>query len=302
MGQLENLDFTRALNADTSREYTPEELLQCRKQYFESRQTLEDEHVNENYELICNKCKGVRFYQKNNFVVTCRCTCQAEAIERERKLEEKRQKMLQLEKLKQMSLLGARYQNSRFENLDMDRPDDFVKAVARCKTYCEKWEEVKKQGLGIYFYGDVGTGKSELTACIGHRLLEQMVPVLFTNFFEIAKEIKKTYNPSSSETESGFIHRLTKVDLLIIDDIGTETFVKNGERTWIQEKIYDVINARYINQKPTIFSSNDSLVELVEERGLMKKIVDRIASMSTAKIQLRGESYRLKQQNINTVF
>ena len=92
------------------------------------------------------------------------------------------------------------------------------------------------------------------------------------------------------------------MDLLIIDDIGTEIVIKNGEKTWIQDKIYDVINARYINQKPTIFSSNESLVDLVEKCGLMKKTVDRIAAMSTAKIELRGSSYRLIEQKQNLIF
>jgi len=125
--------------------------------------------------------------------------------------------------------------------------------------------------------------------------------VLFTNFFEIAKQIKKTFTDNSM-TESAFIDRLTSVDLLIIDDLGTEIVTKNGERTWLQDKIYDVINARYINQKSTIFSSNESLVDLVERCGLMKKTVDRIAAMSTAKIELRGRSYRLQQQNQTDLF
>ena len=130
-----------------------------------------------------------------------------------------------------------------------------------------------------------------------------MVSVLFTNFFEIAKHIKQTFNYNNSETEEQFINRLTDVDLLIIDDIGTEILVKNGEKTWLQDKIYDVINARYVEQKPTIFSSNESLTELVEKCGLMKKTVDRIASMSTARIKLQGSSYRnTESKKTNLIF
>lgn len=287
--------------ADFDREYNSQELLECRKKKLHDHKIREDEHLTENYELVCNKCGGHRYFQHNNTVVVCLCKCQTKALEEAEERRKAEARMQSLQRLKDLSLLGKRYQNASFENLDLDRPADFKNAVERCKKYCENWDEVKKQGLGMYLYGDVGTGKSLLTACIGNCLLARFTTVLFTNFFEIAKQIKKTFTDNSM-TESAFIDRLTSVDLLIIDDLGTEIVTKNGEKTWLQDKIYDVINARYINQKSTIFSSNESLVDLVEKCGLMKKTVDRIAAMSTAKIELRGRSYRLQQQNNTDLF
>lgn len=297
MGIMEKIFQT-----DTTRDFNEQELFDARKKYFSSYKLKEDEFITDKFELKCSNCKTDRYCQHNNFVVTCICSCQSKKLEEEKEFERKMQNMRKLEKLKDSSLLGERYKDASFNNLDMNRPSDFINAVQRCKTYCEKWDEVNKQGLGIYLYGDVGTGKSLLTACIGNYLLSKMVPVLFTNFFEIAKQIKKSFN-SNTMSESDFIDKLASIDLLIIDDIGTEIVVKNGEKTWIQDKIYDVINARYISNKPTIFSSNESLVELVENCGLMKKTVDRIAAMSTAKIKLQGSSYRLiEQTKVSTIF
>lgn len=298
--------MSRLMSADTSRDYTPEEELEQRKLYFKDYKLKEDEYITEDYQVMCKKCNTRRFYQHNDFIVYGRCECMIEEARRKeqefKELEAKRIKMERLKKLKGASLLGERYKNARFENLDLNRPADFLKAVERCKTYCQKWDDIKRLGQGIYLYGDVGTGKSLLTACIGNTLLDKLVPVLFTNFFEIAKEIKRTWSFSNNDTESDFIDRLTNVDLLIIDDIGTEIVVKNGEKTWLQDKIYDVINSRYVNQMPTIFSSNESLTELVEKCGLMKKTVDRIASMSNAKIKLQGSSYRLTEQKDSAIF
>ena len=301
-----NDDLSRAMRADTSREFDEVELFNERAKYFSKYDVKEDEFVNENAELICKICKTKRYFQCNDFVTVVRCECKQRELEekerQERELRVRQEKMAKLKKLKELSLLGARYENATFDNLDMHRPKDFVDAVGRCKKYCENWDEIKKQGLGIYFYGDVGTGKSHLTACIGNYLLSRMVPVLFTNFLEIVKQIRKTYNDKST-TEASIISKLVDVDLLIIDDIGTERFVKNGEITDIQEKIYDLINARYVNCKPTIFSSNESLTQLVEDCGLMKKTVDRIASMSTAKIKLQGLSYRsIENKNKKALF
>lgn len=280
---------------DDSHNYSDEELISCRKDYFQNYEVQRGEHLTNSFELICDTCGSARYYQNNNFVIVCNCKCQEEAIAKERKKRKAEENLLKFQKLKSLSLLGKRYDNATFETIDINRPSDFVDAVKRCKRYCENWDNVRKQGLGIYLYGDVGTGKSHLTACIGNYLLSKMIPVLFTNFFEISKQIKKSFSDNSI-TESDFIEKLATIDLLIIDDIGTEQMVKNGEKTWLQDKIYDVVNARYVNKKPTIFSSNESLVQLVEDCGLMKKTVDRIAEMSTAKIELRGSSYRLTEQ------
>lgn len=293
--------ISQLLEGQAEGRMTEQQLLQCRKNKLQEYEVKEDEHLTENWELICNKCGGHRYFQHNAMVVTCLCECQSKKLEEEKARRKAEERMQSFQRLKDLSLLGKRYQNATFENLDMNRPDGFKRAVERCKKYCENWDEIKKQGLGIYLYGDVGTGKSLLTACIGNTLLARFTTVLFTNFFEIAKQIKATFT-GNSMTESAFIDRLTSVDLLIIDDLGTEIVMKNGEKTWIQDKIYDVINARYINQKSTIFSSNESLVDLVEKCGLMKKTVDRIAAMSTAKIELRGSSYRLQEQNQTNLF
>lgn len=293
-------EMTKLTNFLDNKNLSEKELKEARREWFTNRAISDDEYLTGEFELKCKNCNGNRFWQHNSFIVPCICKCQATKLKEERELELKARRAKHFEKLKQASLLGERYKNANFDNLDMNRPQDFIEAVKRCKKFCENWEEVKRGGLGIYLYGDVGTGKSLLTSCIGNSLLLKSVPVLFTNFFEIAKQIKKTFTDSSM-TESDFVEKLGTIDLLIIDDIGTEIVVKNGEKTWLQDKIYDIINTRYINKKSTIFSSNESLVDLVEKCGLMKKTVDRIASMSTAKIKLQGTSYRLIEQQASDI-
>lgn len=288
-----------------NKKFTNDELLESRKSFLKDYVLKENEYISNSFELVCANCKCNKLFQANDFIVVCRCKCETEAlaeVERQKKLEKNlERKMQRLEALKRASLLDEQFENASFDKLDLNRPSSFINASKRCNTFCEKWEEVKNKGLGMYIYGDIGTGKSLLTACIGNYLLNKNVSVLFTNFLNIAKQIKLSfYNNGMSESE--FIERLTEVDLLIIDDLGTENFMKDGERTWIQTKIYDVINLRWVKKKSTIFTSNESLVELVEKCGLMRKTVDRIAAMSTAKIELRGSSYRLKEKKENLIF
>ena len=82
-----------------------------------------------------------------------------------------------------------------------------------------------------------------------------------------------------------------KIDFLFIDDFGTEKVTKGSEDIWMQEKVFEVINTRYIEQKPIIFTANYSLKELIEDRGMAKRTVDRIMEMCEV-IRLDGKSYR----------
>ncbi|MEG2117390.1 MAG: hypothetical protein RRZ69_06890, partial [Clostridia bacterium] len=55
-----------------------------------------------------------------------------------------------------------------------------------------------------------------------------------------------------------------------------------------------ILNKRYNKMLPTIFSSNMSIKQLVEDCGVWKKTVDRVMEMSRVVFHLEGESYRKK--------
>ena len=87
---------------------------------------------------------------------------------------------------------------------------------------------------------------------------------------------------------------MATIEFLFIDDFGTEKVTKGNEDIWLQEKVFEVINRRYINNKPIIFTSNYSLQELIRDRGVADKTVDRIMEMCEV-IRLNGQSYRLTE-------
>lgn len=253
----------------------------------------EDEYVM-NDVIMCKKCDTARMFVHGNFKVRCLCKCQAEAQKQAEAEEKERERQKEIEKYQTASLIGDRYKNASFTNTETGHNATFDNAYIRCKRYCEVADKVLADGLGIYLYGDKGTGKTHLTACMANNLIRQRKQVLFTNFAEIAKAIKGTFN-SLHESEGSYINRIATIDFLFIDDLGTERVqATNGADLWLQEKIFDVLNKRYNNHKPTIFTSNHSIAELISERGIMSKTVDRIAEMSSAVLKIEGESYRLK--------
>ncbi len=257
---------------------------------------MEDKDYTKDGLIYCGKCNTPK-QVKLNFggtekIVTCMCKCESE----ERKAEQDRMHRLEkLEKIKRLrlnSLMGDRYENARFDNCIQDN-ETFKTAYTRCKKYCENSSEVLANGYGIYLFGSCGTGKTHLMACMCNELTSQLRQCLFTNFFEISKSIRATFN-SRNETEEKLINNISEVDFLFLDDLGTEQLRKGNEDTWLQEKIYDIINKRYNAKKPTVFTSNYKFSELIKERGMMQKTVDRIVEMSNAVMEIEGNSYRTR--------
>lgn len=264
-----------------------------------------DIYIGEDGIKYCSKCHTRRetaeivpFLNRRMPVM---CECMQEAERKRKEQEEYRKKMEKLEKLRSASLLGERYKNTTFDSTDTTVGGDFMKAYKRCRKYCEVSSEALQNGYGIYLYGNSGTGKTHLTACICNELLNNFQQCLFTNFFEISKMIRATFNRHNANAET-VIQRICEIDFLFIDDLGTEALQRNGEDNWLQEQVFDIINKRYNNKKPTIFSSNHSLGELMSERGMMQKTVERIMEMSTAIIKIEGQSYRMKNRRKEVPF
>ena len=180
-----------------------------------------------------------------------------------------------------------------FENTDLKRDKSFTIGFDRAKKYVENYEECLQKGFGIYFVGECGSGKTHLAKCMYRALLEKGQYCIFTSFREILQEIRG----SRGELYSEKLSKIVNVPFLFVDDFGTEKVVYNGEDSYNQEKIFQIIDKRVSLNKPIIFTSNLSFQELIEINGLWERTVDRIVG-STTKIEIKGNSYRIKEKKL----
>ena len=254
---------------------------------------------------ICKICGEPTQYLVNiplmnkQFLAHINCRCEREKLEIQRENELKQEKLAKIAELKNLSLISKKYENVSFESTQTGHNASFDKAFERCKRYCENHQKVYENGNGICLFGAKGSGKTHLTACIANELLKKCVPILLTNLFEISKAVKSTFQNGFHESEQEFFERFEKVSFLIFDDLGVETFTKNDRDTWLQTLLFDLINRRYNAKKPTIFSSNYSLNELVNLRRIANRTIDRISEMTSGAVfKFDGESMRSKFKNI----
>lgn len=129
-------------------------------------------------------------------------------------------------------------------------------------------ETFDKTGANLYLYGPAGTGKTYISSCIANRVLARGFTVCYQSAFRLLDMLEKLKfgrldadNLSDAEYVAEYIYT---VDLLIIDDVGTE-FVS----AYSSAALFDIINSRIISGKSTVVSSNlnsDKMADLYGAR------------------------------------
>lgn len=156
----------------------------------------------------------------------------------------------------------------------------------------------EKNNHGFYLYGDTGVGKSYLTILMCNSLAKKNKTIAYAFLPDVvSKFMDKFVANLGVESE---VEKLTKADILILDDIGSETI-----REWFfNEYLLRILNYRSDHKKTSIFISNYSLDELAKYYSNKKngvnlkatlRIIDRIKGLVGSHIyELRGKSYRTK--------
>ncbi|MGE4215033.1 MAG: ATP-binding protein [Anaerotignaceae bacterium] len=141
--------------------------------------------------------------------------------------------------------------------------------IQRILSACLKFtKSFGKDFDNLLLYGSPGLGKTFLCNCIARELLDKGVTVMYVTASQLFKAIEKErFNRSEEEEPSDYLEDVLGVDLLIIDDLGTEftTVFTAGE-------LFNIINTRFLNKKPVIISTNLALKDLSE------KYSDRLTS------------------------
>jgi len=102
----------------------------------------------------------------------------------------------------------------------------------------------------LLLHGSTGLGKTFLSNCIAKELLDRGKTVLYTTSAQLFKIVEE-HRFGRKKAGPGYLDLILDVDLLIIDDLGTEfpTVVTTSE-------LFNFINTRLLSRKHTIISTN----------------------------------------------
>ena len=161
------------------------------------------------------------------------------------------------------------------------------------KTYLDDFESQKEIGMGLYIWSRTkGSGKTRIAAGIANELMKRYT-VKFAVSLTILQEIKNTWRRDAAGSESQLLDALSTTDILIIDDFGVE-----APAAWINDKMYQIINERYINQKVTIFTSNDPLDKISYDDRITNRIKERTYQIAFPEESVRDHIAERMQEEI----
>src|SRR5215204_476309 len=186
--------------------------------------------------------------------------------------------------LRERSGLSKRMKGYSLANFKIDASNAAGRAWTKANDYVNNWRENQEAGKGLYFCGGVGTGKTHLAVAVMNEIIQtKRVPSLFVTVPELLDNIRGTYNDPGRNLDE-WMDAVKNADLLVLDDLGSERATQ-----WVQERLYVIVNHRYREALPTIFTSNTGPKDLAVQLG--ERTASRMISMCEW-ISLEGEDYR----------
>ena len=218
----------------------------------------------------------MKFIFKNN------CKCDRERLEKQKQ----REKEQEIERLKRSCFISMSQWAYTFDNYKGETDKSYIIA----KNYVKEYEQMKKENIGLLFCGTVGSGKTYLACCIANALIEEyMIRVKIRNFAQIINDLQKS---GFDLDKNDYIESLTNVSVLILDDLGIER-----DTSYAKEQVYNIVNSRYLKQKPTIFTTNlpYEKIQNSDDGVEYERIYSRIIEMCIP-IKVMGEDFRKRLQ------
>ncbi|GAB4463216.1 MAG: hypothetical protein Kow0070_23410 [Anaerolineales bacterium] len=214
----------------------------------------------------CPHCGGIGFLRVDvpvgheRFGKLEPCVCRASEITKNA-----RQRLYELSNLERLSHLT-------FENFNVQGNPKAKHAITQvekdslmeAKRACEEF--AKELSGWLLLEGTYGSGKTHLAAAIANEAVNRNTPTLFITPSDLLDRLRAGYGSSDEGFEERF-EEIRNVSLLVIDDFGTQ-----NATSWGQEKLFQLLNYRYINRLPTVITTNLILDEI--ESRIRSRLMD----------------------------
>ena len=202
----------------------------------------------------CEKCNDTGYYQGHY------CTCLEQAMAAAAIREMNRSAQLALATFDQFSL---EYYRGRTANGE-DCYAMMRRILSACQSYAAGFTE---KSPSLLFYGGTGLGKTHLSLAIAHDVMVRGYDVIYDSIINLLKKVEDEHFGRSRNADADTLNLLLTVDLLILDDLGTEY-----TSPFYVSTVYNIVNTRINRGLPTIISTN------LDFMGIQNRYEERLVS------------------------
>lgn len=162
-------------------------------------------------------------------------------------------------------------------------------ALTVSRNFVRDFRQNHRKGTpeNLFFYGDVGVGKTHLSHAIAKGVLDLGCSVLYLTAYDLF-DLMSRYKFHSEEDLKETYETVYDCDLLIIDDLGTEML-----NNFVTSELFLIVNERILQKKSTIISTNLSIMKVRE--AFSERTFSRIMG-SYRLIHISGEDIRIRKR------
>ncbi len=178
------------------------------------------------------------------------------------------------------------YANMTFDNFDIynhvtpDEQGNLRRVAAALEDYAQHPEG------WIFLHGRFGTGKTHLAASIAHERQRQGDKVMFLTAPDLLDYLRVTFGPNATTTFDQRLNELREADMLIIDDLGTESATP-----WAKEKLFQLLDYRYLTRAATVITTSQIIIKI--DKRIQTRIMDERVCVQYI-LDVRSYAFRLK--------
>ena len=157
--------------------------------------------------------------------------------------------------------IPARYRACTLESFNThvegSQGQRLLEAKALCRRFVDSFVEDGGgyRESGLLFIGPPGSGKTHLAVAVLKELIATYgLSGRFVDFTALIDEIQATFAPDSTLSKRQILDPIQRADVVVLDELGAQK-----PSDFVQDVLYLVMNSRYAERRPTLFTSNYDL-------------------------------------------
>lgn len=191
--------------------------------------------------------------------------------------------------------IPTRYQHCTLENFHAYN-DSLKRAVKYAHNVVSEFPARRSEkDQGLLLMGLPGVGKTHLAVAMLRECIKKGGTGRFYTMIDLLAALRSTYAGQDGPSESAVLSDFTEADVVVLDELGRERATE-----WRDEMLHLVVNARYSNRLPTIFTTNYDVGEIDDPDSLQVRVGLRVYSRlqeMCESLLLDGADYRERPTN-----